>query len=143
MKIQNIHSPQQSDETGTGIRTPAGDFQKILEARLGRTSVVTQSTAAAGVTDAASVPASVRLEGLELTETALELLEQFQGALADRNVAAASLEPFASALEEQTSGLLAVREQLPADHPLAGVLERVAAVTYLESAKFRRGDYHG
>ena len=45
-------------------------------------------------------------------------------------------------MEEETSALLDLQEELPQDDPLAKLLNRIATVTYLESAKYRRGDYN-
>jgi hypothetical protein len=64
-----------------------------------------------------------------------QTLENYEEALAEPVSSAIS------ALEEETTGLLNPRQQLSAEDPLAGLLDRVAAVTFQEAAKFRRGDY--
>ncbi len=45
------------------------------------------------------------------------------------------------ALEEDTGSILGLKEKLPAEDPLAKLLDRVATVSYVEAAKYRRGDY--
>ncbi len=141
MKITDIRQGAVPSQATGGVAPPTGEFQRLLEARLAEAAAPAAPGASPTTAVGQEVPAALRLEGLELTETALDILERFQAALADGRFAAADLEPFAAALEDQTAALLAIRDQLPADHPLAGVLDRVATVTYLESAKFRRGDY--
>lgn len=44
-------------------------------------------------------------------------------------------------MEEGAVGLMSVKDQLPADDLLGQLLDRVATVSYLEAAKYRRGDY--
>jgi hypothetical protein len=85
----------------------------------------------------------LRLQGVQLTEASILSLESFATALEDANLAARDLEPFITALEEENQGLIDIRAQLPDDDPLAKLIEQVAAATYLETAKYRRGDYHG
>ncbi len=142
MKISDIRGPQAIPQQGTA-NPPAGDFQRLLEARLAATGtagrVATSPVAPAG--EATGVPAELRIQGLELSEGALDLLDRFQAALADDRFQARDLEPFAAALEDRTAALLAVRDRLPAGHPLGAVVDQVAAVAYVEAAKFRRGDY--
>ncbi len=144
MKITDIRGPQTLPQQGTGGEAKAGGaFQRLLEARLAATGSVGAAGAPSSSFEvtADAVPAELRLQGLELSEGALDLLDRFQAALADGRFAARDLEPFASALEDQTAALLAVRDRLPADHPLSAVVDQVAAVAYVEAAKFRRGDY--
>ncbi|MEJ2033933.1 MAG: hypothetical protein P8Y63_13060 [Deltaproteobacteria bacterium] len=143
MKINEQLQSQQI----TGKEQPAGglaagaDFQRLLTDELQK-AVAGQPVHAAGeVTPDQPVSPAMRLEGLAATEETIGTLDSFAGALGDGRFSAEALEPFVSALEEKTVALLAVKNQLPTADPLAQVLERVATVAYVESAKYRRGDY--
>ena len=83
----------------------------------------------------------LRLQGVQMTEATIDSLESFAKALEDVTLSPKELEPFITALEEENQGLLDIKEQLPADDPLAKLIEQVAAASYLETAKYRRGDY--
>jgi hypothetical protein len=54
---------------------------------------------------------------------------------------ARDLEPFVEALENETQSILELKKQLPGQDSLSHLLERVATVSYIEAAKYRRGDY--
>ena len=142
MKIQNTAGLQGVIPSSDKDRNSVGstEFQKLLENRLRSIAEAGKVAAGNAVEQAAPAP-GLKLEGLDLTETALRSLEDFEAALDNPAIKGSDLEPYVASLEEETSGLLAIREQLPADDPLAGLVDRVAAVTFLESAKYRRGDY--
>ena len=142
MKIQNVAgqkpvSAVSGKSAGSNI---SNEFKRLLDDRLQSISEG-KKVATVGRTEAVETAASLRLQGLEMTEYALQTLEDYEAALADTAIDGRDLEPFVAALEEETTGLLSLRDQIPAEDPLAGLLDRVAAVTFLESAKFRRGDY--
>ncbi|MDA8163759.1 MAG: hypothetical protein M0017_01815 [Desulfobacteraceae bacterium] len=143
MKINEALQSQQITATKQGVGTAAAgiDFQRLLAGELQKALAGQPVQEAAGVVAAPQAAPAVRLEGLAATEETIGTLDAFAGALEDRRFSAEALEPFVSALEENTVSLLAVKNQLPAADPLASVLERVATVAYLESAKYRRGDY--
>lgn len=142
MKIQNIAGQQPVSKVNakTDGADSSGAFRQLLDDRLQAISEA-KKVAAADRASTLDTPASLRLQGLEMTDYALQTLADYGSALADPAIESRDLEPFVSALEEETSGLLSLRDQFPADDPLAGLLDRVAAVTFLESAKYRRGDY--
>ena len=142
MKIQNL-SGQQPVSSVSGRNDGSAvskEFRKLLDDRL---QSISEGKKVAAVERAAVVdtPANLRLQGLEMTEYTLQTLEDYEHALANTKLESKDLEPFVDALEEETTGLLSLRDQFPAADPLAGLLDRVAAVAFLESAKFRRGDY--
>jgi hypothetical protein len=143
MKINEHLQSQQITATKQAAGSSAAglDFQRLLAGELQK-AVAGQPVQAP---DAAGAPRPVapalRLEGLAATEETIGTLDAFADALEDGRFGAEALEPFVSALEEDTVALLAVKNQLPAADPLAQVLDRVATVAYLETAKYRRGDY--
>ena len=142
MKIQHLSGQQPvSRPSGkSGGSAVSDEFRKLLDDRL---QSISESKKAAAVerTESPATAANLRLQGLEMTEYTLRTLEDYENALTNTKLESRDLEPFVAALEEETTGLLSLRDQFPAEDPLAGLLDRVAAVAFLESAKFRRGDY--
>ncbi|ADH87210.1 hypothetical protein [Desulfurivibrio alkaliphilus] len=144
MKISDIL--QQQNIPGSGKSTGPGssaDFAAILQSHLqgaGNTEPATgvqQTTASSG-----PVPAHLRLESLEVSQNTIATLEAFSNALSNPAVQSEELEPYINALENEVAAMLELKGELPAQDPLARILEEVAAVSYLETAKYRRGDYH-
>lgn len=119
------------------------DFQQILENRLKATAGTEDVARATKVEEPGATSAQLRLNGLTVTETTLDAMESFSRALGNTNFSADDLEPYADALEEHTLALLTIKDQLPENDQLAKLLDRVATVGFVESAKFRRGDYSG
>jgi hypothetical protein len=143
MKINEHLQSQQLNATKQPAGSPAAglDFQRLLAGELQKAGAGQPAQAAGGIAATLPVAPALRLEGLAATEETIGTLDAFAGALGDGRFGAEALEPFVSALEEDTVALLAVKSRLPAADPLAQVLERVATVAYLETAKYRRGDY--
>ncbi len=83
----------------------------------------------------------VRMRGVKLTESTIDSMESFAVALADQTLSEDALQAFVTRLEEDAQVLVDIKEQLPKNDPLAELIERVSAACYLETAKFRRGDY--
>ena len=143
MKITAITPGQQDVSTiGKGSASATGpSFQEILAQELAAAKS-TATTGMAPVSAAAPIPAALKLDGLTLTEDTITTLEKFSAALGNPAFSAQDLEPFAAALENDTAALVSLKNQLPANNPLASLLERVATASYVEATKLRRGDYH-
>lgn len=144
MKIQHIagQTPVVSPTTTQPASGRAVDFQNLLASRLAAMQESAPTTASRPTAAlSAIIPPALRLAGLDLTETTLDTLDAYGKALGNTAIDGAGLEPFIAAMEDETAGLLDLKQQLPIDDPLAKMLEQVATVTFLESAKFRRGDY--
>jgi hypothetical protein len=141
MKITAI-TPARQDVATIGKNSAAGSsFQEILAQELAAAKSQT-STALTAASPTAPVPAALRLDSLSLAEDTINTLEYFSTALADPSFDAQDIEPFAAALEDETAALISLKNQLPGNHSLSALLERVATVSYVEAAKLRRGDYH-
>ncbi len=143
MKITTITPGQQDISTiGKGSAPATGlSFQDILAQELATAkSPTTTPIAAASATT--PIPAALRLDSLTLTEDTINTLEKFGAALGNTSFSAQDLEPFATALENDTAALVSLKNQLPKNNPLSSLLERVATASYVEAAKLRRGDYH-
>ena len=146
MKIDDLlYGPQGIQKSTTGCKgtaAPCGvDFQKLLEEQMQGVVPGAPVRETAPVTPMAAVSPALRVEGLALSESAIEDLESFGAALKNKINSAADLAPYVEAMEEKAVGMLSVREQLPPGDQLGVLLDRVATVTYLETAKYRRGDY--
>ncbi len=129
-------------KTGAAKSTTGTDFATLLKSQMQgveQPPATPAVKASSGVTD--TVATGLRLQGLALSETTINNLDSFGNALSQSHIPSQALEPYIEALEEETSALLTLKDKLPTDDPLAKLLERVATVTYLETAKFRRGDY--
>jgi len=143
MKITAI-TPGQQDVSTIGkssASTTGPSFQEILAQELAAAKS-TATTGIATVSAAAPIPAALKLDGLTLTEDTINTLEKFGTALGNPAFSAQDLEPFATALENDTAALVNLKNQLPANNPLSSLLERVATASYVEATKLRRGDYH-
>lgn len=93
------------------------------------------------VSETATLPPGIRLNGVRLSESSIELLAHFGKALGNLDLKAEDLAPLVQALEGDTTALLDIKEQLPPDDPLARLIDRVTTISYITTEKFRRGDY--
>jgi len=145
MKINELLPGQQPIKTTAGGRSATGvSFQDLLTKQLENVSASqAASPLVAGDEIKPASSTALRLDGLFITEDILNNFELFGAALANQQTKVADLEPFVSALEEETSALVALKADLPDSDPLAALLDRVAAAAYVETAKYRRGDYAG
>lgn len=146
MKIDDLlYGPQgipKKTSVGKSASSSGGvDFQKLLEDQLQGMTSGSPVRESAPVVPLAEVAPGLRVEGLSLSESAIEDLEAFGAALENKALSATDLAPYVDAMEEKVSGLLSLREQLPPGDQLGILLDRVATATYLETAKYRRGDY--
>lgn len=145
MKISDILQNQKIPGTNRTSGPGAGgaDFAAILQGHLQGV----EGAGAAGATSstpaiASTVPAQLRLESLHLSETAISTLDSFGTALGNPELQTRELEPYINALESDVAAMLELKKELPAEDPLNKILEQVATVSFLETAKYRRGDYH-
>ncbi|PLX47487.1 MAG: hypothetical protein C0613_13780 [Desulfobulbaceae bacterium] len=143
MKIKRSQGPGKTPASGKAKKTAASslDFRHLLQAQLEGVQEIQETATTSEVQARQQGNPALRLQGVQLTEATIDSLDSFARALEDASLSSADLEPFISALEEENQGLLDIKEQLPADDPLAQLLEQVAAACYLETAKYRRGDY--
>lgn len=137
--LQNTHILGDSQKTTKKVSGGA-DFQKILDAKQ---NASTESATVNSISQngSFSVPVELRLESLQISEKTMSTLESFGAALNNLDFAGEDLEPYVEALEDETRSILELKKQLPVQDPLTQLLERVATVSYVEAAKYRRGDY--
>lgn len=141
MKIQDILQTFKGRSTTKASAAANADFQQLLAREIATSAAANKAAAAAPLAAPGPVPASLRLQGLELTENTLSTLDSFGAALGNTALKHNDLEPFVAALEEDVAALLETKNQIPVGDPLAKLLDRVATASYLETVKYRRGDY--
>ncbi len=142
MKITSLKNKRiaSRDKTKNGHVNDSGFFDLLADqlAPSAGSSPVPESRA---VLEAAALPPSIRLNGVRLSESSIELLAHFGRALGNLDLKAEDLAPLVQALEGDTTALLDIKEQLPPDDPLARLIDRVTTISYIPTEKFRRGDY--
>lgn len=142
MKVHTIQPDHQTlQKTAASPAAETESFQKLLQSRIEQSVKAREVKAAAPADFIAKASPEQRMEGLTLTETTLATLDSYGQALANLSHSPAELEPFISGLEEETAALLELKQEFPPEDPLAKLLDRVATLSYLESVKYRRGDY--
>lgn len=141
MKIDDLVHILTPSAAKPSSRRPDEDFASYLGAAVeGRSS-------AAGLLDAMPVsgPTAVAPAGCggpaAVVEAGLQRLEAFARGLADPGVTLRDLEPLAKELLQDSHRLTALARSVPAASPLRALTEETAALAYVESLKFQRGDY--
>ncbi|HSR35998.1 MAG TPA: hypothetical protein VLL73_02370, partial [Desulfurivibrionaceae bacterium] len=100
MKIQDIFQSMRTRGTTAATTTSGADFQQFLAKEIATSAAANQAAATAPAITASQVPAALRLEGLELSETTINTLDSFSAALGNTDLKNDDLEPYAAALEE-------------------------------------------
>ncbi len=140
MKINEINQLTTGAKTGKA-KPGATGFKDLLDSRMNSVEGGARISPVGPTPPISPPPPLLRLESLTLTENTIDVLGSFGAALDDSAFSNDDLRPFISALEENAAALVDLRRQLNADDPLAGLLDKVAAVTCVETAKYNRGDY--
>jgi len=120
----------------------ATSFFDLLAGQLQAPEETQSTTQTEAPTTESQIPAELRLAGLSMSETTIDLLESFSQALGDLHLKPRDLLPLIEALEGDTTTLLDIKEQLPKHDPLSQLIDRVATISAVEAEKFRRGDYN-
>ena len=132
------------------------DFQKMLREAQSNTQEIGQA-APAGTPGAAEIPGEgvlpvnllegvkksspLRIQGVEATERALKLLEEYHRAMENPQVSLREIHPLVQSLAEETWGLNQWVEKLSASDPLKKIMTEVGVLSSVEVGKFNRGDY--
>lgn len=141
MKITKSSQTSKSSATKKSSASSAVDFRQLLQGQMSPVQDVASTTHVAEVQEREQGDPGVRVQGVKLTESTIDSMESFAKALADKALSPNDLEAFVARLEEDAQVLVDIKEQLPENDPLGELVERVSAACYLETAKFRRGDY--
>ncbi len=144
MKINELFGKKFADviQPGNNKSSSSQLFDDILRQEVERGGQAAQTSEISGTrNEVTPISAELRLKGLELTENTLSTLATYSRALENIQHKASDLEPFIAALELETASLLEVKSQLDQNDPLAKLLDQVSTVSYVETVKYRRGDY--
>ena len=145
MKIPDLQNREQRIGKRTG---PApgqytdSTFQQLLESKLSSPATGTEALQKQQTIAPTNIDPSTRIESLHLTEQIVQLLEDYEGALKNRTISVSEMEPFIVSLEEKTAALVDLKSQIDPRDPLAKLLGQISSVAYLETIKYRRGDYN-
>ena len=142
IKTQRLEGKKDAKKTGTTSTADPSLFRALLEQQLPEVATPREAREAAALApESQGVSPQLRLEGLALGEEAIDTLEALGQALANADLDRQALSPLIEALEGDMTGLLDLRAQLADSDPLARLIDRIATVAYLETEKYRRGDY--
>jgi hypothetical protein len=142
MKITDLkNQPVSSKSKAKKSRVENSGFFDLLTDQLAEPAEAAQTSEVNAPVETSQLPPGTRLNGVRLSESSIDLLDNFGKALGDLRLKAEDLAPLVEALEGDTTALLDIKEQLPPDDPLALLIDRVTTISYIETEKFRRGDY--
>ena len=83
----------------------------------------------------------LRAQGVSTTEKTLDLLGQYQQALADPAQSLKQINPLVESLSQKVEQLQKLTQQFADGDPLQKIIREVGVVSATEIAKFNRGDY--
>ncbi|MBU0484243.1 MAG: hypothetical protein KKB30_06990 [Proteobacteria bacterium] len=118
------------------------NFNTLLEEQIHNTVSIKNNASPSPIELNNETETNFRMTGLAITESTLDTLCSYGEALANTSFSAPELEPFISALEQNTLALLTIKNELPANNSLTKLLDNLATISYVETAKYRRGDYN-
>ena len=128
--LQEAQSNRKPGETGT---SPEGS--------VGRTEFFANSVLPVNFVPGLPETSTLRSQGALATEKTLDLLEQYQTAMADPKISLKEISPLAQSLSQEIKGLTQWAPQLSPSDPLQKIIAEVGIVSSVEVEKFNRGDY--
>lgn len=143
MKIEDLLLLQQSP-VRRQTRAPTGEnFSECLHEAVASTQKGQSGKAVEGLRPVSELsPAHEAWHTFaELADAALSRLDIFQTSLVRGETALKKMAPLVQKLEEDSRRLHDVAQGLPEGSPIRQILEETAALAYVESFKFNRGDY--
>jgi hypothetical protein len=117
----------------------SGSSDKIS---LGQASPPQGPSSIYGPSPAVPPEALVRSQAELAADRALDLLDDYQAALADPKRSLKSMAPLIKDLEDEVARLQEGLRNLPADDALRPILSRIAVTSMVETVRFNRGDYN-
>jgi len=134
---------QKKATSGKADNSGEATFSKLLDSKLlpPQVAAIPEPSAVAPVLETTPVSLEVRIGGLAIAEDTMSVLDAYSGALSNLAYPSKELEPYISDLEERISALHDIKNQFPSDDPLVSLLDKVGAVTVVQIAKYRRGDF--
>lgn len=143
MKIEDLLLLQQSPARRQTRASTAENFSECLHEAVASTQKGQSGKVAEGSRPVSELsPADEAWHtSAELADAALSRLDIFQTSLARGETALKKMAPLVQKLEEDSRRLHDVAQGLPEGSPVRQILEETAALAYVESFKFNRGDY--
>jgi hypothetical protein len=86
-------------------------------------------------------PGQVRSRGIQSAEKTLDLLDQYQKAMANPDQSLKNIHPLIQSLSQELQGLNILSEKLSPSDPLQSILTNTGIVSAVEVEKFYRGEY--
>ena len=86
-------------------------------------------------------PGQVRSRGIQSAEKTLDLLDQYQKAMANPDQSLKNIHPLIQSLSQELQGLNILSEKLSPSDPLQSILTNTGIVSAVEIEKFYRGEY--
>jgi hypothetical protein len=143
MKIEDLLLVHISPAKPQAPANPGSEFTECLNQAMASTRAGQPRPALAGVDSATNLAplGEVLQTSAEIADATLSRLEIFQTSLARAETTLKQMAPLVQKLDEDSHRLQEVAQGLPKNSPLRQVLEETAALAYVESFKFHRGDY--
>lgn len=139
-KIKGRQAVKKSSSTSNKAGT-ISDFFNLIDGQLNPVGETAPPAIVQPVELKSQAPAKLRLNGIALSENTIDLLESYGNALGNLEIQPQDLAPLIEALEGDTTALIDIKEQLDSDDPLAQLIDQVVTISFIESEKYRRGDY--
>ena len=132
------------------------DFQKVLKDAKSDIVVAGQSSPSSskGVEEIPADPSfliqalsepepihQIRSQGVKKAENTLNILEQYQKAVGDPQMALKKVNRLVESLSQEVEGLNRLSEKLPTSDPLQKIMNEIGIVSAVEIEKFNRGEY--
>lgn len=141
MKIDDLLQLVTSLPAKPSSRRPEEDFALYLGAAVQGRAPAADTPGPVPVSGPAAVTPLDPHSHLAALEAGLRRLEAFARGLADPGITLRDLEPLAQELLQDSHRLNTWARSVPPASPLRAVTEETAALAYVESLKFQRGDY--
>ena len=131
--LQEAQSNRKQSEGTTSPEAPVGKPEFFPDPVLSIPSV--------NLATHAAEPSALRSQGIGATEKTLELLEQYQRALADPKISLKEANPLVQSLSREMKDLAGWAGKLSSSDPLQKILTDLGILASVEVEKFNRGDY--
>ncbi|MEJ5329288.1 MAG: hypothetical protein WHT07_03965 [Desulfobaccales bacterium] len=141
MKIDDLVQLVTSLPAQPSSRRPEEDFAPYLGAAVQSRAPAAETPGPVPISGPAAVTPLDPDSPLPALEAGLRRLEAFARGLADPGTTLRDLEPLAQELWQDSHRLTLLARSVPPTSPLRAVTEETAALAYVESLKFQRGDY--
>jgi hypothetical protein len=131
--LREAQSNREPAETGNSPKTSVGGAEFFANSVL--------SIASVNFVPGLSETSTLRSQGASATEKTLDLLDQYQRAMADPKVSLKEISPLVQSLSQEIKGLTQWAEKLSSSDPLQKIIAEVGILSSVEVEKFNRGDY--